>query len=79
MVRKDVFDSGVRYDETPWPDFPAGFTEDSFYSPAMIKAGWLWDRVERPCIQSTSVESPEDPYYRETWAARRIQGHGEDE
>lgn len=79
VVRRDVFMSGVRYDETPWPEFPAGFTEDSFYSPAMIKAGWLWDRVHRPCIAPTSTESPEDPYYRQTWADRGIHGHKREE
>lgn len=78
VIDRRVFDKGVRYQEQPWPDYPPGYTEDSFYSGAIREAGWDWDRVERPCILSTSRESAEDPYYRETWAARRINGFGED-
>lgn len=79
VIRKELFDDGLRYDARPWTEFPPGFTEDSFFSPAVIEMGYRWDRVERPCIASISQENPEDPYYRKTWADRRIHGHEEPE
>ena len=73
VVNRRLWDKGLRWDETPWPEIAqVGYTEDSFFSPNVAAMGWQWDRVERPCIQPISVESPEDPYYRETWAARGI-------
>lgn len=77
VVRRSMFTSGVRYDETPWTEYPPGWTEDSYFSPSVREAGWEWDRVRRPCIQSISLESPDDPYYQGTWADRRIYGFGE--
>jgi hypothetical protein len=42
-----------------------------------MEAGYVWNRVQRPCISSISFENADDPYYQETWAARRIYGYGE--
>jgi glycosyltransferase involved in cell wall biosynthesis len=72
VIRRELFDKGLRYDETPWPELAPGLSEDSFFSPAVKKMGYRWTRVKEPCIQSISVEDPEDPYYRETWQARGI-------
>jgi glycosyltransferase involved in cell wall biosynthesis len=75
VIRRELWDAGLRYDERPWPEIAKkvpGYTEDSFMSPAVRKMGWEWDRVERPCIQSISYEDPEDPYYQRTWADRGI-------
>lgn len=75
VIRRELWDAGLRYDERPWPKISAktpGYTEDSYMSPEVVRMGWEWDRVERPCIQSISYESPEDPYYRKTWADRGI-------
>lgn len=76
IIRREVWESGLRYDERPWPEYPPGWTEDSYFSPAITRAGWEWDRVESPCIVSISKESGDDEYYRQSWAARRIHGHG---
>jgi hypothetical protein len=78
VVRRELWDQGLRYDERPWPQISKkvpGYTEDSFLSPAVTRLGWVWTRVERPCIRSLSVEAPGDPdfdagYYDRTWADR---------
>lgn len=72
VIRRELWDKGLRYDETPWPEFPPGYTEDSGFSPAVENMGYLWTRVKKPCIRSISVEDPEDVYYQRTWADRRI-------
>jgi glycosyltransferase involved in cell wall biosynthesis len=73
VIRKQLWDDGLRYDERPWPQIKTpGYTEDSFMSPAVKKMGWEWGRVKQPCIQPISMEDPEDPYYQQTWADRGI-------
>jgi glycosyltransferase involved in cell wall biosynthesis len=75
VIRKVLFDRGLRYDERTWPQISRkirGYTEDSFMSPKVVQMGWEWDRVTQPCIQPISQESPDDAYYQQTWADRRI-------
>ena len=76
IIRRDLFDAGLRYDERPWPELRdevgAGHTEDSLFSPEVKRMGYTWTRVKRPCIQAISPESAEDPYYRQTWRDRGI-------
>lgn len=74
VIRRQVWDEGVRYDERPWGEqYPPGWTEDSFFTPAIVAKGWSWARVKRPCIVPISSEDPNDPYYQETWALRGIE------
>jgi glycosyltransferase involved in cell wall biosynthesis len=78
VIRKELWDEGLRYDERPWPKIAAkvpGYTEDSFMSPKVLKMGWDWGRVTVPCIQSISRESKEDEYYVRTWRDRGIHGY----
>jgi glycosyltransferase involved in cell wall biosynthesis len=73
VIRKEVWDAGLRYDERTWPAISEkvpGYTEDSFLSPKVRKMGWEWGRVTQPCIRSISFEDPEDPYYQQTWTDR---------
>ena len=72
VIRRELWDAGLRYDETPWPEHSPGYTEDSQMSPAVRKMGYRWRRVTRPCIQPLSVEDPYDPYYRKSWTDRGI-------
>lgn len=73
VLRRSLWAVGLRYIETPWPKIKVpGYTEDSFMSPDVSRMGWDWDRVENPCIAAISTEDPNDPYYKETWAARGI-------
>lgn len=73
VIRRELYDQGLRYDERPWPKIKTlGYTEDSFLSPAVVKMGWEWGRVERPCIESLADEDPADPYYLRSWEDRGI-------
>jgi glycosyltransferase involved in cell wall biosynthesis len=75
VIRKTLWDDGLRYDERPWPKIARkvpGYTEDSFLSPQVKKMGWEWDRVTVPCIRPISAEDPDDPYYVQTWKDRGI-------
>jgi glycosyltransferase involved in cell wall biosynthesis len=73
VIPRALWDEGMRWDERPWPEIKTvGYTEDSYFSPEVVRRGWQWDRVERPCIQSISFEDPTDPYYVKTWADRGI-------
>jgi glycosyltransferase involved in cell wall biosynthesis len=76
VIRKQLFDEGLRYDERPWPKIAKkvpGYTEDSFLSPQVKKMGWEWGRVTEPCIRPISSEDPEDEYYIRSWRDRGIQ------
>lgn len=73
VIRRELYDQGLRYDERPWPMIKtAGYTEDSYMSPAVVRMGWEWGRVERPCIESLADEDPTDPYYLQSWEDRGI-------
>lgn len=73
VILRELWDNGLRYDERPWgAEYPSGWTEDSLFSPAVIKMGYKWRRVKHPCIVPISTEDPNDPYYKETWRLRGI-------
>lgn len=73
VIRRELWDKGLRYDERPWGDgYPPGWTEDSLFSPEVIKLGYRWKRVAKRSIVSLSREDPKDPYYAETWRLRGI-------
>ncbi len=74
IIRRELWDAGLRYDERPWTELPAGHSEDTYLSPAVAAMGYDWVRVRRPCIVGNSVESTDDEYYRKSYAARRIYG-----
>jgi glycosyltransferase involved in cell wall biosynthesis len=74
VIRRELWDKGLRWDERPWPqlrdEVGAGWTEDSLMSQEVKRMNWNWGRVQSPCITPISVESIDDPYYQETWADR---------
>lgn len=73
LIAIELWEKGLRYDETPWPEIQArGWTEDSYMSPKVLRMGYRWDRVESCCIRSISTEDPNDPYYIKTWTDRGI-------
>jgi glycosyltransferase involved in cell wall biosynthesis len=73
IIRRELWDAGLRYDERPWPEIKTvGYSEDSFMSPAVARMGWEWGRVEKVCIQPIGEESPDDDYYKKSWADRKI-------
>lgn len=70
VILRELWDKGLRYDERPWPEYPPGYSEDSFFSPAVEEMGYTWTRVKQPCIRSLSQESWDDQYYERSWNAR---------
>ena len=76
IIRRELWDEGLRYDERPWPEIAKsvgpGYTEDSLFSPKVRKMGWEWDRVERRCIECLADEDPQDPYYLKSWEDRGV-------
>lgn len=76
VIRRELWDAGLRYDERPWTELPAGHSEDTYLSPAVENMGYIWKRVAKPCIYGVSVESKTDEYYIRSYTARRIYGFG---
>ncbi len=76
IITRELWDKGLRYDERPWPQISRevanGTTEDSLFSPAVRKMGYVWERVQTPCIRPISVEDPYDPYYLKSWEDRGL-------
>ena len=78
VIRKQLWDEGLRYDERPWPKIAKkvpGYTEDSYLSPAVNRMGWEWGRVKQLCIQPIQEDDPDDAYYIQTWKDRKIHGY----
>lgn len=78
IIRRELFDAGLRYDERPWRRYPPGHSEDTYFSPAVKKMGWTWSRVSKPCLEMLSPDLSErekwesDPYYVKSFSDRRI-------
>lgn len=72
VIRRTLWDEGLRWDERPWPELERGMSEDSFMSPAVTRMGYLWGRASRELIDGISTPDPADPYYIETYADRNI-------
>lgn len=74
IIRRALWNRGLRYDERPWPKFPPAHSEDSFFSPRVEKMGWQWGRVTRHIIQDLAEPHWEDDYYRQSFQNRNM-GH----
>jgi hypothetical protein len=72
VIRRELWDKGLRYDERPWHKFPPGYSEDSFFSPAIEELGYRWTRVKKPCIESLASGDWNDPYYQSSYGERGI-------
>lgn len=72
VIRRELWDMGLRYDERPWTEYPPGYSEDSFFSPEVERLGYTWTRVKRPCIRSLASGDLSDPYYQKSYGDRRI-------
>jgi len=72
VIRRELWEKGLRYNETPWPELEAGFSEDSYLSPAVVEMGYKWGRVQKSCIQGISTPDPKDTYYKQTYKDRKI-------
>lgn len=78
VIRRSLWDRGLRYDERPWHKFPPGYSEDSFLSPAVEEMGYRWTRVKRPCIETLASGDWADPYYQRSYGDRGIVQDPED-
>ena len=72
IVRRDLWDQGLRYDERPWPEYSPGYSEDCYLSPAVEAMGFKWKRVLHPCIEPLASGSWTDPYYIRSYGDRGI-------
>lgn len=72
VIRKSLWDKGLRYDERPWPQYPPGYSEDSFFSPAIEAMGYTWRRVKKPAIESLASGDMADSYYQDSYGDRGI-------
>jgi len=83
VIRRSLWDEGLRWDERSWPDLRdqvgLGITEDSLMAPAVLRMGYTWTRVRRPCIVPISSELPDSdpdwPYYLQSFRDRGIHKH----
>ena len=78
VIRRELWDAGLRYDERPWPEYPPGYSEDSFLSPAVEAMGYSWTRVKEPAIRSLASGDWSDPYYATSYRDRGIRPNPED-
>jgi len=76
VIRRSLWDKGLRYDERPWPEYPPGYSEDSFFSPAIEEMGYTWRRVKKPAIESLASGDMDDPYYQKAYGDRGIVPEG---
>lgn len=72
VIRRSLWDAGLRYDERPWTELEPGMSEDSFMSPSVTRMGFTWMRAQRECIDGVTTPDPNDDYYVRTYEARRI-------
>lgn len=72
VIRRSLWDAGLRWDERPWPTLERGMSEDSFMSPAVVQMGFTWTRAQRECIDGITTPDPRDDYYVRSYADRNI-------
>lgn len=76
VIRRELWDAGLRYDERPWPqireEVGRGHSEDTFLSPAVKQMGYTWGRVKAPCIYPLAPHDMKDPYYIQSFGDRGI-------
>lgn len=78
IIRRQVFDSGIRYDETPWEGSRTKLQEDSKFSRAIKNDGWLVGHMdERLSWTFATKENWGDykDYYKKTMFDRGYDEH----
>jgi hypothetical protein len=73
VLRRSLWDEGLRYDERPWSEYPAGWSEDGLMSPAVRVMGYRWKRAKRLCIEPLASGNWDDEYYQKSFGDRGIQ------
>lgn len=62
---------GLRYREEPWSEL-GDFQEAYWITRDVVKMGWDWMRVQRPCVFHIASGDMSDPYYQESYGVRGI-------
>lgn len=73
IIRREIFDTGARYDETPWEGSRSKVQEDSRFSRLIKQDGWLVGHMDERLSWTFADESNwhEFPdYYRKTFYDR---------
>jgi len=78
VIRRELWDKGLRYDERPWGEYPIGHSEDSYFSPAVVEMGYRWTRVKRPALISLASGDWSDSYYQRSYGIRGIKPRPDD-
>lgn len=79
IIRRELWDQGLRWDERPWPEIKTpGYSEDSYFSPEVVRMGYRWGRVTKRCILSLASGDWKDPYYQKSYGDRGIVPHPDD-
>lgn len=78
VVRRRLWDEGLRYEERPWGKYPPGYSEDSYMSPKVVRMGYHWTRVTMPCIENLASGDWGDDYYVQSYGIRGITPHPDD-
>ena len=68
LIRKELWDAGLRWDEAPWKP---GCQEDVWMSQAVERAGYKVKRVERECIKHLGWDYNSYPDYYDRSADER--------
>lgn len=69
VIRRDLWDNGLRYNEKPWHN---SHTEDWEICQDVIKMGSLWGRVRKPSVVHLGSGDLNDEYYRKSFGVRGI-------
>lgn len=78
VLRRELWDGGLRWDETRWGENPAGaaLNEDALMSSAVAAAGYQVGRVSRECVVHLGWDFDDYPGYYE--ASARVRGYDPD-
>ena len=71
VIRRELWDDGLRWDERPWSEL-GGTTEDYYWSRGVVDQGYAWTRVARPSVETMASGDLTDPYYIESYGVRGI-------
>lgn len=69
LIRRDVWDQGLRYDESPWVD---DMTEDWKLCKDIELMGYQWARVSEPSVRHLADHDLSHPYYRHSFGVRGL-------
>lgn len=70
ILRRELWDLGLRFDERPWPEYSQGVAECTPFSIGVKKSGYYWARVRKKVTSNMATGNMNDPYYQKAYQAR---------